>query len=416
MTVLTATTAGRPPASQEVLGDGTTAAGRAVRRWRRSRWTLAVGGLVVLVALVLASTLPRGTAGDLDPTSPTPRGAMALAHILTDHGVSVARVTTSGEASTAASFGTTLVVVDTVLLTPDMLDLLAQTQADLVLVEPDALTLDSLAPGFTPAGLVDPAVREPGCVGVGPAQAAGRALAGGHLYAGVGGDATVCYRQPRADAVGSYGVGTADGRTVTVIGQADLLTNAHLAENGNAALAVHTLGRNPQLTWYLPDPFEISDAGQPPTLAQLRPPWRTWVIWQLAVVAGLAMVWRARRLGRLVAEPLPVIVRSAETQEGRARLYRQARARGRAAATLRTAALRRMLRRLDVPAGAGPQAVADVVAGITGRRDVEVRELLLGPAPPTDAALVRIADDLDALERDLAGYHRQTPSNRKARS
>src|SRR5262249_36563896 len=117
---------------------------------------------------------------------------------------------------------------------------------------------------------------------------------------------------------------------------------------------------------------------------------------------GCARGWRARGLGGLVREPLPVVVRAAETQEGRARLYRRARARGRAAATLRTACLRRLATRLDVPPEATPEIVAGLVATGTGTDPVLVHELLLGSAPADGAARVRLADRLDALEAALA--------------
>ena len=51
----------------------------------------------------------------------------------------------------------------------------------------------------------------------------------------------------------------------------------------------------------------------------------------------LLALWQARRLGPVVAERLPVVVRAAETVEGRGRLYRARRARDRAAAALRAA-------------------------------------------------------------------------------
>jgi len=200
---------------------------------------------------------------------------------------------------------------------------------------------------------------------------------------------------------------TAAGRTVTVLGQAEMLTNAHLAEDGNAALALWSLGRRPSLVWYLPDPLELSAASTPPTLSELVPSWVRWVLIDIAIAVGFALAWQARRLGRLVTEPLPVVVRAAETQEGRARLYRRARARGRAAATLRTACLRRLAARLDVPPEATPEIVAELVATATGADPVQVRELLLGSAPADDAALVRLADRLDALEAALASSGRR---------
>jgi hypothetical protein len=43
------------------------------------------------------------------------------------------------------------------------------------------------------------------------------------------------------------------------------------------------------------------------------------------------------------------------------------------------------------------------VAARTGRPATEVEALLYGPSPADDAALVRLADDLDALIREVAG-------------
>jgi hypothetical protein len=193
------------------------------------------------------------------------------------------------------------------------------------------------------------------------------------------------------------------GRTVTVLGQADVLRNGHLAEQGNAALALRVLGARDRLIWYLPDPLELSAAQQQPSVSELAPAWVRWVALQLMVTVLLAMLWRARRLGRLVTEPLPIVVRAAETQEGRARLYRQAGARDRAAATLRTATARRLATRLDIPPDAAPTTLATLAAEVTARPTEQVHQLLLGPAPRDDAALVRLADELDRLEREVSG-------------
>src|SRR5580693_10575207 len=74
-------------------------------------------------------------------------------------------------------------------------------------------------------------------------------------------------------------------------------------------------------------------------------PWPVYLIAiQLCVAALLAAAWRARRLGPLVAERLPVVVRAAETAEGHGRLYHARRARDRAAEQLRAAAAGRLSR------------------------------------------------------------------------
>lgn len=372
-------------------------------RLRQARWPLAVAGFVLLVAVISVVVTPTGNRDDLDPDSPAPGGSRAVARILEQQGVAVARVTRADALAGRVAAGTTLLVTTTDFLGPDRLEQLGGLDADLVLVEPDAIALGVLAPGVVPVGQVDARVADPGPDCTSPdAVAAGRALAGGVLYRAGAAISTTCYpdTDPTAGTAYSLVLGEQSGHRVTVIGQSAVLTNEELARQGNAALALRLLGAHRSLVWYLPDPLDAGNAG--PSLAELRPRWWTWVFWQLALAAVVAMLWRGRRLGRLVPEPLPVVVRAAETEEGRARLYQASRARDRAAATLRTATLRRLARRLDAPAEATPNGVARMVALATGRPEPDVLGLLLGPVPEDDGALVWLADQLDALEAALA--------------
>ena len=133
------------------------------------------------------------------------------------------------------------------------------------------------------------------------------------------------------------------------------------------------------------------------------PPWVWPAALQLLFAGLLVALWRGRRLGPPVPEPLPVVVRAAETVEGRARLYRRAGGRGRAGAALRSGALARLLPRLGIDPGAGGEpAAAEVVAAVaarSGRRDAEVHAVLFGPPPVNDAGLVQLAETLDSIVR-----------------
>jgi hypothetical protein len=189
---------------------------------------------------------------------------------------------------------------------------------------------------------------------------------------------------------------------VALLGSGDPLTNGALADQGNAALAVGTLGADPVLVWWTPVPSSPSGAGQA-SLTELLPHQVGWVAAQLAVVLLVVMLWRGRRLGRLVTEPLPVVVRSVETTLGRAALYRRARARGRAARVLRAAAGRRIAVACGLPRTAAPETVAALAAERTGRPHADVTMLLSGPPPTDDAELVRLARALDSLESALRG-------------
>ena len=398
MTVGTVTGAPATPPAPAAPAAGTPAAPSRRRRWV---WPVVVAGLAVLSAVVTALLVPTADRGALDPRSAAPTGSRAVARVLAGQGVRVDLVERSDAAVDGAVTGDTIVVVQPELLGPRQLERLAGTPADLVLVRPDLTALRALAPGALPAGLdTGDAPVEPGCIEP-DAVAAGRIVGGGSRYAldpapGAVDSGVGCYPAPDGDGFGYLRL-RATQHEVTVLGQGRLLQNADLAREGDAALALHTLGHAASLRWYLPDPLELG-VDEAPSTTDLLPGWVVWVFWQALLATGVALVWRARRLGRVVTEPLPVVVRSAETVEGRARLYRVSRSRDRAGALLRTAALRRLAGRLGVPVGAPPQEVARLAAAATGRQENEVAAVLLGAPPRDDGELVALATALDGVE------------------
>ena len=189
-----------------------------------------------------------------------------------------------------------------------------------------------------------------------------------------------------------------DGRTVTVLGTSAPLTNANLGRNGNAALALNLLDQDSRVVWLVPAPL-ISPvpAGRSSPISLIPAPVHL-VAAELAVAVVLAAIWRMRRFGPLVFEPMPVVVRASETVAGHGRLYRSRRARGRAAAALRTAALTRITARIGLPKEASPEATCQELASRTGRGVNDLHAMLYGPPPGDDAALVTLATDLDSLE------------------
>jgi len=188
------------------------------------------------------------------------------------------------------------------------------------------------------------------------------------------------------------------GRVITVAGTGSALTNQYLGSDGNAALSMNLLGTS-RVIWLVPGPPKLAaptHGGR--SVGSLIPGPVYAVVIQLGIVVLLTALWRMRRLGPLVPEPLPAVVRACETVEGHGRLYRSRRARDRVAATLRSAALGRITARLGLPRGTQPQATCDELASRTGRGADEIQAILFGPVPPDDAALVRLATDLDVLE------------------
>lgn len=372
-----------------------TAAPTTLRRDPRAVWAVARGPLAILaVVLVLAAVLaafaPRTTRGFLDPESTAGNGSLALATLLRERGVQVDLARTSAEVRGIGRDATVLVPVADE-LSAVQLEALRASRADLVLVAPNAGQLRELAPGVEPAGRSSASTWAPDC-DLPAVRAAGEITAGTSTYAA--GQGVACYRD--ADGAGLVQV-SVGGRTVTVLGGIETLTNESLADEGNAALSLNLLGGHPRLVWFRGVPEGVP-VDQRRSIGELLPPGWLWAAGMLGVAAVLTIGWRARRLGRVVSEPLPVVVRAAEAVEGRARLYRRARARGHAADVLRDASRDRLAGLVGT--STRPALVA-AVAARTGRPGVEVDGLLYGPAPVDDRAMIDLARALDACEAEV---------------
>ncbi len=228
---------------------------------------------------------------------------------------------------------------------------------------------------------------------------------GGIRYRTSAPDADTCYPSDGLPTLVRLPATEADGDTV-VLGAPDILFNDSLDEHGNASLALQLLGSRPHLVWYLPSLSDdaLTDTGERGFLDLLPSGW-LWGTLQLFLAAVLAAFWRARRLGPLVPERLPVAIRASETVEGRARLYRKANARDRAATALRSTTRTRLAPLVGVPVAQAhaPEALLPALsAHLRGHGDGQaLRSLLFGPPPGDDAALIVLADQLDALEREV---------------
>ena len=376
---------------------GTAVGQTMVQRWRAVRWAVlaivvAVG--VAAVSTYLTSPKPGGT---LEADSTSPDGTRALVTLLRNNGVTVIEADTAAAVERDAQPGSLLLVAQTFHLSGDeLLNRLANLPGDRLLVNPAAATREELAPGIRRAESTKFGGIAPDC-DLRAATQAGRVQFGvADTYEASGKTpVTRCYD----GVLAQY---TDDGRTVTVVGSAFFMMNEGLLDEGNAALAMNLAGTHPRLVWYAPQSNEGADSGGGATVSDLIPVQVTWVAWQLVLAVLLLALWKGRRVGPLVAERLPVVVRASETVEGRGRLYRSRRARGRAAEALRTSALQRMLPRLALNPATDPNTVASAVAARSGLNPSAVTHTLYGPAPATDADLVNLARELDDMERLVA--------------
>jgi hypothetical protein len=384
--------------------------GRLAAAWRQSRWPLAVIVFVItgVIAIVLLAPAPKSNIY-LDPASTADQGTKALADILAERGFHVTAVYSPADALAAiASDQSSRPVVTLVITSPDLLTRQQRRQlraadADLVLVEPGNAALLDFAPNVRVAnpgaplgGPVDPACALPG------ARLAGSADEGGITYQGPS-HATRCYPVDGYPSVIRYRQGS---RIVTILGSGQPLSNALLGLDGNAALALNLLSAHSAIVWLTPEPTLA--AGTPPVTTGGRPgpsliPAAAWLVaGELCVALLLAALWRARRFGPLISEQLPVVVRASETVEGHARLYQSRRARARAADALRYDLLSRIAPTLGLAKDAPMDAVTENLAGRSRRSMEEIAAIVYGPPPATDADLVRLAHDLDQLEREVS--------------
>ncbi|WP_216214340.1 DUF4350 domain-containing protein [Amycolatopsis aidingensis] len=359
--------------------------------WQAVRAPLATVGIILAASLLLV-LLRGGESGALDPRSAEEGGSRALATLLERQGVRIQRVTTAAHAGELLTGEASLLVTDPDLLRPERLRSLGAKAGRIILVGAHTEAVSAVAPGLSVSGEVGTGTRQPGCAHP-DALAAGAVTLGGVSYHGSGA-AELCYGEDESGPL-------AERERVTLLGGPAPLTNAALDEEGNAALAMRLLGQRERLVWYLPEPGDPALRAGEESVYDLAPPGVLFGLGQVAVAVVLLALWRARRLGPVVTEPLPVVVRGAETVEGTARLYRKAGAAGHAAQALRTAALRRLRPALGLAVDAEPQAVIAAVAGRSGRADAEVAALLYGPPPSGDAELVRLADALDTVESEV---------------
>ncbi|WP_055495157.1 DUF4350 domain-containing protein [Streptomyces sp. TP-A0356] len=392
--------------TSEATSASTSASPTPRQVWIRARGLLLALALLLIGGVTLAVIRSGAHHGSLDPRSADPYGSHAVAALLADHGVSTRVVTTLDEARAAAGPDTTLLIAVPDLLTHRQQGLVHQATMNsggrTILVAPDASVIN-LAPGVSADSATGfDTTLDPGCE-LAAARRAGTAETGGIRYLTSDPRADTCYPSDGLPTLVRLPAASGGGDTV-VLGTPDILYNNRLDKQGNASLALQLLGSRSHLVWYLPSLSDTSatDSGRRSFLDLLPSGW-LWGTLQLFIAAALAALWRARRLGPLVPERLPVAIRASETVEGRARLYRKARARDRAATAVRSTTRNRLAPLVGIPLAQAhaPEALLPALSAHLHGDGQTLHSLLFGPPPGDDAALIALADQLDALEREV---------------
>jgi hypothetical protein len=348
-----------------------------------------------VVAVVLSAWLGRNDrtyGAALDPRNPGGDGAQALARVLDDQGVDVEIVRSADaleQATTDAA--TTIVVTSSGNLGRSTTSRLLRHQGEshLVVVSPNPVLVRELDLRTFPQ------TSSPhGDVAAGCPAFDGLSLRADSVEAF---RTPGCFRSPGGVLLAEPHAG------LTLLGADGVLSNDQILDGDNAAIALRLLGERRRLVWYVPDLADLAGTDSV-SASSLLPEWLLPGLWALALAGVALVVWRARRLGPLAREPLPVEVKAVETTRNLGRLYRRAGDRGHAAEALRTAARSRLAERLHLPRNVSPRRLADDVARRTGRPAAEI-ESLIGPTalpPGDDRELAAIALHLTELDREVS--------------
>ena len=374
------------------------------------RWftPLVVVGLLLTATLAVTLVNPggNGNADDLDPANPGFTGAQGLAHVLRDHGVAVTVVRSQRELLEQTVDGATTVAITGAQKLSARTARTAMTHAasaaSLVLLDPDPEVTRGM--GLPVAShLTDLTKARAGCLGTDLGEefrlaAADRA----YVPAATGSGATTCFPDKNNGGGALVSLPAGAGRApVILIGDESLIVNGAILDADNAAIALRLFGHTNRLIWYVPSAADIAAADS--TSRSIAPSWFRPGLVLGASAMLLVCLWRGRRLGRLVTEPLPVVIRAVETTESRGRMYRKSRDRTRALAVLQQATRRRLASYLGLSGSADVGSVAAASAAVSGRDYGDVLHLLDSPAAPDDSSLLERANTLSALEKEVRG-------------
>lgn len=394
----------------------------------------AAAALIVftIVAAFVESPSP-GSDSFLSPRAVGGDGSSQLAKSLEEKDVTVDRFTDAGDSFfDAASSGDTTVFIPA----PDYLnsseisrlqEAAIAENTRVVFVDPSRDLLGSLGLSEAGAPRIAPKVVAPseGC-DLPEAEKAGDAGMLRQAYAKTkssgGFELDVDWKFCYDDGLAWTGSGS---MSFVVAGAADPFTDEYFGEAGNAELATGLLGQHRKVVWldkhsltkepppsqtlptpdgdYTPppdpsrDPIEYPNQGQTNPIYDAMPAWM-WAMLLGALVLGVLMaLWKGRRLGPPVTEPLPVTVPAAETVHGRARLYRRAHAYTETLRALRAGALHRIRPVLGLSSQAGDAEVVEAVATRTGWPREHITATLYSTQPTNEDELYNATQAIDAL-------------------
>lgn len=342
--------------------------------------------LVLAAAVVLATLIIGGGGGDgppYDPRSVNPDGARGVVESLERLGA----VVDLDEAVPSPDASTALLLEDRLSLT-DREDIEAWVRAGgvLVVAEPDS-DLAARRVG------VATAIQRRGTCTIDALAGVQELAARGALLDAFGTDS--CFGDGNRAFIVAETVG--QGSIVTV-GSPDIFINRELGQDDAAVVALALLAptRNERVAFIGPSLVDFGEEG----LDQLVAPRVVNAILQLLAAFLLFALYRSRRLGGVVAEPVPVRIDGSELVLKAGLLSQRAKDPASAAKILQDHVTQRARRLLSIAPDVSDEVVAERVAARTGFSGDDVLQALTAPVS-SDQQLAAVSHRLTELDMQL---------------
>ncbi|MDO5024969.1 MAG: DUF4350 domain-containing protein [Trueperella sp.] len=374
------------------------------RRARRSAaWAIVFAPLLVALIVLALLFTQQEDMRPLSPQSAQPGGAGALSTILEEQGVTVTMAATPQEAAQIAEQHSTVLLTPQATASDESIATLTESAAKVIVTGTDADFAAWGFPGTTTLAFID-TISAVECANPN-ALAAAQIGPIDSLYL----PATDFFKDSPdsnttdlTDTCFAADFGAAWGRSaeyqnVVLLPDPQFLSNQHLAKYGNAAFAVRELGSTPQLIWVIgQDRPEFS--GQHDTVYT---DWMVRLFWGLLGTIAVYAIYRGRRFGPLVAEPMPVNVPLSEADTGRAQLYERANDPAYLADLLRASTLAKIGPKLGLPQRSSADDVVNTLRSGSKKSAAELSEILYRRQITNKNQLAELTIQLENLEREF---------------
>ncbi len=184
---------------------------------------------------------------------------------------------------------------------------------------------------------------------------------------------------------------------VTAVASGEFFTNEYLSKYSNAAFALNLLGQKPTLYW-----VENYQTGNTTTASiSTFPTWFTYLLWGVLGSGIWWCVYKARRFGKLVAEPMPVVVPAGEADLGRAQLYSRAHDYPHLSKILRSTLLQKLAPKYGFTSRNTPSEICHLLANHTQHSAQELLDGLYPSKLKTKQDFHTFVKYLSQIEKEL---------------